>query len=196
MIGPLFCENHALNGSAGMFSGIMHCCTLMAAACCALHLQILDELYHEDKGFNNNYTVLLSERPPSHDVEHALATHSASKKISFLQGSPFRAEVGRGYSSGPRMSPHFCPQQLGFCCCVFCATKEERERARGVAACPATFNQPHNNRTTLPEAPNLACLRLCFIDRRTGAALQRSTPRPCSSSRQNTRRIRPPPTAT
>lgn len=71
-----------------MFYTIFSCC------CLHVHPQILDELYHEDKGFNNNHTVFLSERPPSHDVEHALATHSAARKLSFLQGSPFRTEVG------------------------------------------------------------------------------------------------------
>lgn len=73
-------------------------CTLpflpMPSVCWCACMQILDELYHEDKGFNNNHAVFLSERPPSHDVEHALATHAAARKLSFLQGSPFRTEVG------------------------------------------------------------------------------------------------------
>lgn len=57
-------------------------------------LQVLDELYHEDKGFNHNHAVLLSERGPSLDVQHVLATHMASRKLCYLQGSPFRMEVG------------------------------------------------------------------------------------------------------
>lgn len=56
-------------------------------------LQLLSELYHEDKGFNHNRTVFLSERPPSNDVEHALACHPASRKLEYLQGIPFRPEV-------------------------------------------------------------------------------------------------------
>jgi hypothetical protein len=56
-------------------------------------LQLLDELYHEDKGFNHNSCVLLSERAPSNDVKHLLATHQATRKLSYLQGSPFRTEV-------------------------------------------------------------------------------------------------------
>jgi hypothetical protein len=58
-----------------------------------LLLQLLDELYHEDKGFNHNYAVLLSEQPPSLDVQHVLATHPASKKLTYLHGSPFRPTV-------------------------------------------------------------------------------------------------------
>jgi len=61
------------------------------SSCC---LQLLNELYHEDKGFNNSHTIFLSERPPSHDIEHVIATHEASRKLQYLQGSPFRAEVG------------------------------------------------------------------------------------------------------
>lgn len=51
-------------------------------------------MYHEDKGFNHNHAVLLSERGPSLDVQHVLATHVASRKLCYLQGSPFRPEVG------------------------------------------------------------------------------------------------------
>jgi hypothetical protein len=57
-------------------------------------LQLLNELYHEDKGFNRTYTVLLSPKPPSMDVQHVLATHAASQKVVYLQGSPFKTMVG------------------------------------------------------------------------------------------------------
>jgi hypothetical protein len=31
-------------------------------------MQMLDELYHEDKGFNHSHTVFLSPQPPSRDI--------------------------------------------------------------------------------------------------------------------------------
>lgn len=61
--------------------------------CCLLLLQILNELYHADKGFNRQRAVFLSPKPPGLDIQHLLATHSASAKLSYLQGSPFRMEV-------------------------------------------------------------------------------------------------------
>jgi hypothetical protein len=56
-------------------------------------LQILNELYHADKGFNHQKAVFLSPKPPTLDVQHLLATHAASAKLTYLQGSPFRMEV-------------------------------------------------------------------------------------------------------
>jgi hypothetical protein len=58
-------------------------------------LQILDELYHADKGFNHQKAVFLSPRPPTLDLQHLLATHAASAKLTYLQGSPFRMEVSK-----------------------------------------------------------------------------------------------------
>eukprot|EP00775_Hariotina_reticulata_P006540 gene6540-6766_t len=53
---------------------------------------LLDELYHEDKGFNRQQAVFLCPQPPSLDVQHLLLTHTAAKKVTYLQGSPFRME--------------------------------------------------------------------------------------------------------
>eukprot|EP00878_Enallax_costatus_P032830 GHUV01036131.1.p2 GENE.GHUV01036131.1~~GHUV01036131.1.p2 ORF type:complete len:105 (-),score=14.79 GHUV01036131.1:247-561(-) len=55
---------------------------------------LMNELYHEDKGFNHQHCVFLSPRAPSMDQKHVLATHHAATKMHYLQGSPFRTEVG------------------------------------------------------------------------------------------------------
>ena len=90
----------------------------------------MSELYHEDKGFNHNRTVFLSERPPSHDVEHALATHEASKKLVYLQGSPFRPEVCMLAATVLQLQCRFCAAKLSvlmkhvlrLCCSATSAT--------------------------------------------------------------------------
>eukprot|EP00878_Enallax_costatus_P004556 GHUV01004797.1.p1 GENE.GHUV01004797.1~~GHUV01004797.1.p1 ORF type:complete len:827 (+),score=239.90 GHUV01004797.1:555-3035(+) len=53
---------------------------------------LMNELYHEDKGFNHQHCVFLSPRAPSMDQKHVLATHHAATKMHYLQGSPFRTE--------------------------------------------------------------------------------------------------------
>jgi hypothetical protein len=83
-------------------------------AVCLLLLQLLDELYHEDKGFNHNYTVLLSEQPPSLDVQHVLSTHPAARKLTYLQGSPFRPTVSF-YVDQSTIRIHACAAAHVFC---------------------------------------------------------------------------------
>lgn len=56
-------------------------------------LQLLDELYHTDKGYSRSKTVVLCDKPPGHDVRHVLYTHDAYKKVMYLQGSPFQQKV-------------------------------------------------------------------------------------------------------
>lgn len=58
-----------------------------------LCLQLLDELYHTDKGYSLNHTVVLSDKPLGVDVKHVLHTHDAANKVVFLQGSPFHQPV-------------------------------------------------------------------------------------------------------
>lgn len=55
--------------------------------------QLLDQIYHEDKGYNRNHTVILADQAPDQDVKHALYRHDAASKVSYLQGSPFQTEV-------------------------------------------------------------------------------------------------------
>jgi hypothetical protein len=56
--------------------------------------QILDEMYHEDRGFVHTHAVFLSPSPPGLDVQHVLAVHGAASKLTYIQGSPFRTAVG------------------------------------------------------------------------------------------------------
>jgi hypothetical protein len=58
-------------------------------------LQLLDELYHTDKGYSRNHTVVLCDKPPGLDIKHVLYTHDAYKKVMYLQGSPFKQHVRR-----------------------------------------------------------------------------------------------------
>lgn len=72
-------------------------------------MQLLNELYHEDKGPNHSYTVFLSPKPPGNEIKQELAHHPANSKLIYLQGSPFKAEVGlscwqHGCWSGPALS--------------------------------------------------------------------------------------------
>lgn len=72
------------------------CCTLSSCAHVALRLpyvQLVNELYHEDKGFNHQHCVFLNPRPPGLEQRHVLAAHHAASKMHYLQGSPFRTEV-------------------------------------------------------------------------------------------------------
>lgn len=163
---------------------------LPTTGCCiaaSLHQQILDELYHEDKGFNNNYTVLLSERPPSRDVEHALATHSASKKISFLQGSPFRSEV-RGVMACAGMARSLSTTSSLLLC------------TRGVRYdfCPGPCPDATSMAMTgsAQACGNSGFAKTSHLHCRTGNEPQWSTHPLCSSSRQNIRRTRRWPIAT
>jgi hypothetical protein len=68
-------------------------CWCPAVALLLVLLQLLDELYHEDKGFNRQQSVFLCHQPPSLDVQHVMLTHHAARKVTYLQGSPFRMEV-------------------------------------------------------------------------------------------------------
>lgn len=56
-------------------------------------MQLLSELYHDDKGLNHSYTVFLSPKPSGNEIKKEQARHPARKKIIYLQGSPFKAEV-------------------------------------------------------------------------------------------------------
>ena len=56
-------------------------------------LQLLDELYHQDKGLNCSRMVILAKQKPSGALKHVLLTHDASKKVVYLQGSPFKYDV-------------------------------------------------------------------------------------------------------
>lgn len=56
-------------------------------------MQLLNELYHDDKGLNHSYTVLLSPKPSGNEIKREQARHAARKKLIYLQGSPFNAEV-------------------------------------------------------------------------------------------------------
>jgi hypothetical protein len=51
--------------------------------------QLLDELYHTDKGYSRDKTVVLADSPPDLEVRHVLYTHDAASKIVYLQGSAF-----------------------------------------------------------------------------------------------------------
>lgn len=73
--------------------------------------QLLNELYHEDKGINLVRAVFLSPKPPTLDVQHLLATHHASAKLTYLQGSPFRIQVRCNLQQRQRFSlpfPYLC----------------------------------------------------------------------------------------
>eukprot|EP00879_Flechtneria_rotunda_P031417 GHRR01034323.1.p1 GENE.GHRR01034323.1~~GHRR01034323.1.p1 ORF type:complete len:369 (+),score=71.72 GHRR01034323.1:1198-2304(+) len=51
---------------------------------------LLDELYHPDKGFNHQHSIFMCPRAPTLDIQHLLNTHRAASKVMYLQGSPFR----------------------------------------------------------------------------------------------------------
>jgi hypothetical protein len=53
-------------------------------------VQLLNELYHSDKGYSRPDTVVLCDKHPSTEIKHVLYTHSAAKSVTYIHGSPFR----------------------------------------------------------------------------------------------------------
>lgn len=60
------------------------------------HSSACPQLYHEDKGYDDRHLVFLSPLPPSLSVRRVLLTHHSSRKMTYLQGTPFRHIVSRG----------------------------------------------------------------------------------------------------
>ncbi len=86
-------QGHASYSTQLSYNDIQYDGCDIVTICCVMSVQVLDELYHKDKGYNRNRVIVLCDEEPDQSIKHVLYTHDASSKVKYLQGSPFLNRV-------------------------------------------------------------------------------------------------------
>ena len=52
--------------------------------------KLMDEVYHEDKGYDQRHVAFLCPAPPSRRARAIITSHRCRSRMHYVQGSPFR----------------------------------------------------------------------------------------------------------